>query len=357
MSGSRRFLLYGSYGYTGRLIARLAVERGLEPVLAGRDAEALQEQAARQGLRHLVAALDDPQALDDALDDLPLVLHCAGPFSRTFQPMVEACLRAGRHYLDVTGEIAVFEAAAGLDGRAREAGAMLMPGVGFDVVPTDCLAVHLKSRLPSATRLALAVLMAGSVSRGTALSMAEQLGKEGLVRRAGRLTPVPAGWKSRSFDFGTGPRPAVTIPFGDVVTAYYSTGIEEIEVYGAGPPGLRRALRVTGRLGGLLQSRLLQGLIERGIRRRVAGPSAGERARGESRLYGEVADDEGRFVSAILVGPEAYDFTALTALAVLEKALSGEAPPGFQTPGKAYGPGLVLGIEGVDLLEQDVTGA
>ena len=351
MSGSGRFLLYGSYGYTGRLIARLAVERGFEPVLAGRNEEALREQAEREGVRHVVASLDDPEALDRALADVPLVLHCAGPFSRTFQPMAEACLRSGRHYLDITGEIAVFEAAAELDGLALEAGAMLIPGVGFDVVPTDCLAVHLKSRLPSATRLTLAVLPGGGgVSRGTALSMAEQLGEGGLVRRAGRLTPVPAGWKSRSFDFGTGPRPAVTIPFGDVVTAYYSTGIEEIEVYGAGPPGLQRALRVTGRLGGLLQTGPVRGLIERVIRRRVTGPSAGERARGETRIYGEVTDDEGHSASAILVGPEAYDLTALTALAVVERALSGEAPPGFQTPGKAYGPDLVLDIEGVDLL-------
>jgi short subunit dehydrogenase-like uncharacterized protein len=350
VSGSDHFLLYGSYGYTGRLIARLAVERGFEPVLGGRDEKALREQAEREGLRYVVARVDDPESLDRALADLPLVFHCAGPFSRTFRPMVEACLRSGRHYLDVTGEIAVFEAAAELDGRARDAGIMVLPGVGFDVVPTDCLAVHLKARLPSATRLTLAVLPGGGVSRGTALTMAEQLGEGGLVRRAGRLTPVPAGWKSRSFDFGTGARPAVTIPFGDVVTAYHSTGIGEIEVYGAGPPGLQRVLRVSGRVRGLLQSGPVRGLVERGIRWRVAGPSAAQRARGETRIYGEVADDDGRSASAVLVGPEAYDFTALTALAVLERALSGGAPTGYQTPGKAYGPELVLDIEGVELL-------
>ena len=355
MSGSGRFLLYGSYGYTGRLIARLAVERGFEPVLAGRSEEALGEQAEREGLRHVVADLDDPEALDHALEGLPLVLHCAGPFSRTFQPMVEACLRQGRHYLDITGEIAVFEAAAQLDDRAREARVMLMPGVGFDVVPTDCLAVHLQSWLPSATRLTLAVLSGSGVSRGTALTMAEQLGKGGVVRRAGRLTAVPAGWKSRTFDFGTGPHAAVTLPFGDVSTAYYSTGIGEIETYAAAPPGLQRVIRGTGRVGWLLQSGPVRSLIERGIRRRVAGPSAGQRARGETRIYGEVADDDGRSVSAVLVGPEAYAFTALTALAVLERALAGESPPGFQTPARAYGPDLALGIEGIDLLPGDFT--
>jgi short subunit dehydrogenase-like uncharacterized protein len=356
VSGSDRFLLYGSYGYTGRLVARLAGERGLEPVLAGRDEEALREQAGRDGLRYVLASLDDPAALDRALTDLPLVFHCAGPFSRTFRPMVEACLRSGCHYLDVTGEIDVFSAAAELDRQARDAGVMLLPGVGFDVVPTDCLAVLLKSRLPSATRLTLAVLAgAAAVSRGTALSMAEQLGKGGFVRRAGRLVPVPAGWKGRSFDFGTGPRPAVTIPFGDLVTAYHSTGIGEIEVYGAGPPSLRHALRITGHLGWLLQSGPVHRLIELGIRRRVTGPSAVERASGETRIYGEVTDDEGHSASAVLVGPEAYDFTALTVLAVLERALRGEAPPGFQTPAKAYGPDLALEIEGVDVMSRDFT--
>lgn len=348
MSEPGRFLLYGSYGYTGRLIARLARERGLEPLLAGRDGEALAGQAERLGLPFRVVSLDDAAGLDAALADVPVVLHCAGPFSRTFRPMAEACLRSGRHYLDITGEISVFEDAASLDADAREAEVMVLPGVGFDVVPTDCLAVHLKSRLPTARRLTMAVLSHSRISRGTALTMAEQLGRGGWVRREGRLTPVPAGWKTRSFDFGTGRRTAVTLPFGDVSTAYYSTGIGEIEVYGAGPAGLQHALRATDRLGWLLQSPLAGRLIARAVRRRATGPSAGERARGETRAYGEVADDEGRSAAALQVGPEAYAFTALAALEIAARVLAGEAPPGFQTPARAFGPDLVTGIEGVE---------
>lgn len=351
MSGARSFLLYGSYGYTGRLIARLAVESGYQPVLAGRDAGALREQAERLGLPYTNLSLDDRSALERAAAGQPLVLHCAGPFSRTFRPMVEACLTAGAHYLDITGEIAVFEAAAALDDRAREAGVMIMPGVGFDVVPTDCLAVYLLSRLPSASRLVLAILSDGSVSRGTALTMAEALGRGGLVRRGGRLTSVPAGWKSRVFDFGTAEHSAITIPWGDVSTAYYSTGIGDIEVYAAAPPRLQRAMRTTARFGRVLASRPIQALIQRAIRRRVAGPSAGERARGETRIVGEVADDAGARAAALQIGPESYSFTAVTALEIVSRVLAGEAPAGFQTPARAYGHDLVLGIPGVERID------
>src|SRR3712207_3296995 len=145
--------------------------------------------------------------------------------------MAEACLSAGVHYLDITGEIGVFEALAARDAQARAAGVMLMPGVGFDVVPTDCLAAHLKRRLPSATRLALGFEAAGRLSRGTARTVIENLGAGGLVRQGGELKRVPAAWRTRVIDFGAGPRTAMTIPWGGVVTAYHSTGIPTIEVY------------------------------------------------------------------------------------------------------------------------------
>ena len=140
------FLLYGSYGYTGRLIADRALEQGLRPLLAGRDVAALAAQAAELGLEFRAFSLDDTAALDAAVRAVPVVLHAAGPFAHTAAPMAQACIRAGVHYLDITGEIAVFEAMAALDGAARASGVMLMPGAGFDVVPTDCLAAHLARR-------------------------------------------------------------------------------------------------------------------------------------------------------------------------------------------------------------------
>ena len=152
-----RFLIYGVYGYTGELIARYAAERGLAPVVAGRNEAKTRAIAEQHGFEHRVFALDDLAAIDAALAEVDVVLHCAGPFSLTSRPMVEACLRNKKHYTDITGEIAVFEACAERDKQAHDAGVMLMPGVGFDVVPSDCLAKHLKDRLPTATHLTLEI--------------------------------------------------------------------------------------------------------------------------------------------------------------------------------------------------------
>lgn len=342
------FLLYGAYGYTGRLVARRALERGLRPVLAGRDENALRGVAEELKLPHRAVALDDQAALDAALAEVPVVLHCAGPFAHTSRPMADACLRTGTHYLDVTGEIEVFEALAARDGEARRAGVMLLPGVGFDVVPSDCLAAHLKRRLPGAVRLALAFeTVGGGLSRGTAATMAESAGRGGAVRRGGRIVTVPPAWRSRRVDFGRGPVPVTTIPWGDVATAYHSTGIPEIEVYTRMAPGARRLLRASRYLGWLLGSRPAQGWMRRAIRARPAGPDDEARARGESRLWGEVEDEAGHRAVSRMRTPDGYTLTARTAVAAVERVLAGDAAPGFRTPSLAWGPDFVLGIEGV----------
>lgn len=151
----RDFIIYGANGYTGALIAREAVRRGMRPILAGRRADSIAGLAGELGLQHRAFSLDTRAKLDDAIRGNALVLHCAGPFKHTSRPMADACLRVGTHYLDITGEEQVFEMLAARDAEAKAARVVLFPGVGFDVVPSDCLAAHLKRRLPSATRLAL----------------------------------------------------------------------------------------------------------------------------------------------------------------------------------------------------------
>ena len=341
------YLIYGANGYTGELIAREAARRGQRPVLAGRNAEAVRALATDLGLEHRAFALEDTRAVDEALRGVPAVLNCAGPFVRTFPPMAEACLRAGAHYLDVTGEIDVFERLAAQDADARAAGVMLLPGVGFDVVPSDCLAAHLKRRLPSATHLVLAFHSVGGLSRGTATTMVENLHRGGLIRRNGALTPVPAAWQTRRVDFGRGPRTVVSIPWGDVSTAYHSTGIPNVEVYTTGTGPLVLAMKASRFLRPLLASSFVQSLLKQRVRAGAPGPNAEQRARGRTILWGEVTDPAGRRASARLHGPEGYTFTVRTALAAIEKALGGAAPAGFQTPAKAYGPDFVLGVDGV----------
>jgi short subunit dehydrogenase-like uncharacterized protein len=341
------WLLYGANGYTGELAARLAVARGHRPILAGRSAAGVCALSDGLRLERRLLSLDEPRRIDEALAGMSLVLHCAGPFSRTSKPMADACLRTHTHYLDLTGEVEVFEALAARDQEARAARVMLLPGCGFDVVPSDCLAVHLKRRLPGARRLALAYGGFGRISRGTATTAIEGLGRGGLVRRGGVLTPVASAWKTRRIDFGEGERKAVTIPLGDVTTAWHSTGIPDIEIYFAAPLGLR-ALAVAGRhLGPLLGSAPVRRFLTARVRSGPAGPSEEERRRGGAFVWGEVEDDAGRRLVSRLATPEGYTFTARAALAVVESVLAGQAPAGFQTPGKAYGPDFVLGIGGV----------
>src|SRR5260370_18883880 len=163
-----RWLIYGANGYTGGLIAQEAARRGLRPTLAGRNAEALAALAGGLGLEHRVFGLDDPVALARGIEGHTVILHCAGPFSRTARPMTDGCLKAGVHYLDITGEEGVLEALARRGDEARAAGVMLLPGACVDVVPYDCLAEHLPGRLPSPTRLSLALQETDRISRGPA---------------------------------------------------------------------------------------------------------------------------------------------------------------------------------------------
>jgi short subunit dehydrogenase-like uncharacterized protein len=343
----RNILLYGASGYTGNLIARLSLARGLKFILAGRDRAKIEALAAELKLPHLAFSLDDKSALDAALKDVAAVLHCAGPFSHTAKLMADACLRNGVHYLDITGEIAVFESLAARDAEATSAHVMLLPGTGFDVVPSDCLAAHLKRRLPSATKLTLGIQGLGRISHGTATTMLENINRGGLVRREGRLTHVPAAWKTRLIDFGLGPVSATTIPWGDVSTAYHSTGIRNIEVYAAMPARLRRMMKASRAFGRLLKTSAAQNFLKRRIKAQPAGPGDKERAKGRSFVWGEVEDGAGQRKTSRLQGPEGYTLTALTSLAIVERVLAGDAPAGFQTPSRAYGADFILNIEGV----------
>jgi len=339
-------LLYGATGYTGRLILERCLSRGLRPVLGGRG-EGVSALGETHGLEARIADLENAPLLRRSLEGIGVVLHCAGPFSRTSKPMADACIAGAAHYLDITGEIGVFEALAARSEAARAAGVMLLPGVGFDVVPSDCLAAHLKRRLPDAGWLRLAFESSGGLSRGTATTMVENVARGGAVRRGGRIVPVPAAWKTRVVDLGDGAVRVTSIPWGDVATAWYSTGIPDIEVYTRMGAGRRRLLRATRYLGRLLAARPTQRWLKARIRGGAPGPSARARAAGTSRILGEAGNAAGRTVRSRLRGPEGYTLTVHTAVAALERVLAGQAKPGFQTPSLAFGPDFVLTVDGV----------
>jgi len=343
------WMIYGAGGHTGGAIAREAVARGMRPILAGRNAAKIEALAAELGCESRVFPLtDDPAQTARHLAGVATVLHCAGPFSATSRPMIEACLRAGAHYLDITGEIAVIEAAAAYHRTAQEAGVSLIPAVGFDVVATDCLAAMLAREVPHATHLQLAFTLPRQVTPGTARTVLEGLAAGGRARIDGRIVKVPIAWKSMAVPFRGGTQRAVTVPWGDVASAWYTTGIGNIEVYLALPKLQIAVLRGGRWLVPLLKFRPLRSLLSRAIQRVVRStPSRGGQTGGAS-LWGRVRDAEGRSAEATLETPDGYLFTVLSALASVDRVSAGASPPGFSTPATAFGPDFVLTLPGTD---------
>ncbi len=340
-------LVYGSYGYTGALVAETAVAEGLDPILAGRSRERVEEQAEALDCRERVFEAENPATVADYLEGVDVVLNCAGPFVHTAEPFVEACLTTGVHYLDITGEWQVFREIAERDGHATDAGVMLLPGVGFDVVPSDCLAAHLHDRLPSATDLSLALGGMGGTSRGTAMTMVENIGEDGVVRHDGELVRVPTAHDDREIPFSYGERTAMAIPWGDVVTAYHSTGIPNVTVYSETHPKTVARLRRFRKLLPLLATGPVQKLLKWLVDRRVDGPDEQQLDQGSGEIWGEATDGTDRVVSRLRT-PNPYALTRDTALLTAKRALDGDAPAGFQTPSTAYGADLVLEVSGVE---------
>lgn len=346
-------MIYGANGYTGRLIAREAARRGLEPLLAGRNAGEIAALARELGMPQRVFALDGA-ASDTArrLDGVDVVLHCAGPFSRTAAPMLDACLAARTHYLDITGEIDVFALCHGADARARQSGIVVLPGSGFDVVPTDCVAAMLKQRLPDATTLVLAFEAGGGPSPGTAKTSVEGLGKGGRARIDGRLASVPLAWKTREFVRAGKARSAMTIPWGDVYTAYVSTGIPNVETYMVVPPKTIGRLRWMRNLRPLLKFGFVQEMMKARIERSTPGPSAQRRQDSGSYVWGEVRNAAGREARLELAAPNGYDLTVTASLGIAERLLRGApASGGYYTPSLLMGAEYVLTLPGVRLIE------
>ncbi len=342
----QRWLLYGAYGYSGRLIARLARDNGMHPVLAGRNAEKLEALARELSLDAMPLELYDHDKLTKVLREFNLVMHCAGPFSSTAEPVLDACLAAGTHYLDITGEIRVFEAAHRRHAAAREARIVICPGVGFDVVPTDCVAAKLRQALPDADRLALGFDSRSALSPGTAKTAIEGLAEGGRVRSAGLIREVPLAWRTRRIDFGNGEKLAMTIPWGDVATAYFSTGIPAIEVFVPASPRVVSRLRRLNYVRPLLRLGLVQGLMKRSAGKRMSGPDSRALETDRTFVWGEARNPEGHRKVARLVTANGYRVTAESAVAITKHMLGARLDGGYYTPSMLMGADFVSSLPG-----------
>lgn len=348
MRRSKRLLVYGANGYTGRLLLEALSHTDVQIIAAGRNPSETTEVAERLGLEHRVFDLLDPAVIDFNLAGAAVVLNAAGPFVYTAQPLIDACLRQRVDYLDLSGEVEALEYAERCDRFARSQGIMLLPAVGFDVVPSDCLALHLSQCLPEADSLRLSISPSNLLSRGSAATLAHQAGSSVRVRSAGTLEETRFTTLTSQEDFGEGPRMTIAASWGDLVTAYRSTGIPDIQIYFDAT--VFRWLAVTANqywgwvLGGRAGKAWLQGLV----RVMPPGPSETERLRERSVLVGEVRRGEQR-VRARMITPEAYTFTALAASRIVQEVLDGRREAGFMTPARLLGSGFAPTLPGVTL--------
>lgn len=351
MSVIEKWMIYGANGYTGRLIAKEAVRRGHQPVLAGRNEQVLQALATELDVSYRCFALESPEQCKQQLEDVGLVLNCAGPFSQTAEVMRGACLEAGAHYLDITGEIEVLESSYALADKAREKGVVIISGVGFDVVPTDVLAFKLKQALPEATHLELA-FTGGAVSPGTAKTILQTTSQQGKIRRDGDIATVAMAYKDKEITFLDQPRHCMTIPWGDVVTAFYSTGIGNIEIYTSASAFEAKMTRLFSPVMGILKV----GFVQRGlyalISKKVKGPSDQQRGSNKVQLWGRVAkgaEANAPAVTMTMQTPDGYRFTIQSALLFVEELLACQIMPGAYTPAQAVDLQKVLDLDDVAL--------
>ena len=342
-------LLYGANGYTGALIAKYAAQYGLQLILAGRREEAIKPLANELNLSYKIIDINNAGQLKDALSGVKVVLHAAGPFADTARQMIDACLQTGTHYLDINGDISVFEKVKGYDAAAKENNIMLLPGAGFDVVPTDCMALRLKNKLPDATHLKLAFAsIGGSVSHGTAMTMVSKLGYGGAARENGKIVNQALGKEGMWVDFGEKRLFVMSIPWGDVSTAYYTTGIPNIQVFTAIKRGVYRMIKLQGTFNWLLRMEWVKGIIRKKIKSRPAGPTDQMRSNAKSFIWGEVKNEKGEVVSDHFTCADGYTLTAYSCLVIARKVLEENFKPGYQTPATCYGEELVKEIPGTN---------
>lgn len=320
-------MIYGATGYTGRMAAEHARSLGLDLVIAGRTAEKLQSLAAQLDVPYRVFATDAVAA--ESLEGVAVLLNFAGPFVQTADILMQACIKAGVDYLDITAEINVYRQAEQLGAEAAKAGVMLLPGVGWDVVPTDCLAMHVARRVQEPRSLKIALQVAGSMSRGSALSVGEIVGAGLLARVDGQLVATPDA-EPRQFDFGDGPVVCVPLSFGDLVTGWHSTGIPDIAMY----------VHISG-----------DAFPEGDLSLLPDGPSAEQREAHRARAVAEVSGVNGSVARSVIETVNGYSYTPLVAVEAACRVLAGERQPGFETPARVFGIEIAQSIAGTTVTD------
>ena len=341
------WMIYGANGYTGRLIAAEAAKRGQKPILAGRNEQQIIELAEKLELPFQIFDLDQPYKIKTELEKVGLVLNCAGPFIRTSKALRTACLNSGTHYLDITGEMNILQESYDCHEQAVEQGVVIISGVGFDVVPTDVIAKKLKDQLPSATHLEMAFAGDSGVSPGTAKTMLLEMSELGKIRKDNQLVQVPLAYQCKTFSFSDMDRFCMSIPWGDLVTAYENTKIPNITIYTAVAKKQAKTMKRMNHIAWIFKSKLLQRFLAWMIEKKVAGPDQQCRDAGFIKLYGR-AWNEDEAVEIKMDAPEGYTYTVLASLMFVESLLAHQIMPGAYTPTQALSIERIIMMDGVN---------
>lgn len=326
-----RLMIYGAAGYTGRMATANAKAAGVDVVLAGRpqDKEKLATLAVEMNAEYRLFAVDDVPAREGALSGMAVLLNCAGPFMRTAEPLMQACLAAGVHYLDIAAELDSYRLAERYDQDAQAAGVMLLPGSGGSVAMLGCLAGHAAKRVANPSKLSIALHVAGGFSRGSAVSASENVTTETLHRVDGNLVSRTAD-EVREFDFGNGPATSFPVTLPELITIWRATDIPNIETYvhvtdGAFPEGDFGAM--------------------------PDGPTLEQREANRYHAAVEVTGEDGTVVRSILDTVNGYTFTTLAAAEAARRVVGGEARAGFQTPAGLFGDGFAETIADTTIVD------
>lgn len=348
---AKDWMIYGANGYTGKLVAEYAKARGHNPVIAGRNQKKIEKLALELQLDYMVFDLSDVKIIAEAIADMSLIYLAAGPFMHTSEPVIKACLATNTHYLDITGEIDVFEKVFSYDEVARKNRIALIPGVGFDVVPTDCLAKHVADKLPSATNLEIGFATLSRASAGTTKTAIEWAGEGGKVRRDGILQPHPLAIEKKQLRFMHGYYDALAIPWGDIATAYRTTRIPNITTYMAMPkPVIAMAGMGAGAGQTILSNKMVKSVAKGIVGAVVKGPSEKRRQTARSYIYAKASDDRNHHAEAWIDTIEAYQFTVESSLLAVEQTLERQLA-GALSPSLAFGKDFVLEIESTRRLD------
>ncbi len=344
----KKWMIYGAYGFTGSLLAKIAADKGFKPVLAGRDALKTKRLALSLGLDFKVFSLDEDSIIEKNLKDIDLLYNLAGPYCKTAPTMVEACLRTKTHYMDLTGDIEIYDFLYSLDKVAIENEILIMPGVGFNVIATECVAAHTVQKLSTCDHLDIVMATQAKPSKGTFKQMIALLPRGGYEIENHELKRRNIGKSDIKIKYPDKRRTPFSIPIGELIACHKSLNIANIRVhYAMSSSWVRMTETMIDIIAKFSGKNYGKKVLSNFASNYIKGPDETSMLHDKAYVYAKASSDLGVYAETMIKTPEPYYFTALITLKVIQKVLDGEYK-GALTPVEAFGSSIIFEVEGVE---------